>query len=72
MNVLIGMTRTNARPRKQVSGLMMMLLRPFFRYSITRDAYVLRIIGNRVGPVLQRRMAAAEAEAVPDAGSDQS
>jgi hypothetical protein len=27
------------------------LLRPLLRYSITRDAYVLRIIGRRLGPV---------------------
>ncbi|MCW2990399.1 MAG: hypothetical protein JWM73_993 [Solirubrobacterales bacterium] len=31
------------------------LARPFFRYSTTRDAYVLRVIGNQHGPVLTQR-----------------
>jgi len=30
-------------------------LRPLLRYSAGRDAYVLRGIGRRVGPVLRRR-----------------
>ena len=38
-------------------------MRPFFRYSWSRDAYVLRRIGHRRGPVL----VTAEAEA---AGAD--
>jgi hypothetical protein len=29
------------------------VLRPVFRYSETREAYVLRVIGNRRGPVLR-------------------
>ena len=29
-----------------------MLLRPLFRYSVSRNAYVLRIGGRRRGPVL--------------------
>jgi hypothetical protein len=31
------------------------LLRPFFRYSQPRRAYVLRLLGDRHGPVLVRR-----------------
>jgi hypothetical protein len=31
------------------------LLTPVFRYSIGRDAYVLRGVGNRRGPVLTVR-----------------
>ena len=31
------------------------LLAPVFRYSATRDAYVLRGIGNATGPVLVAR-----------------
>jgi hypothetical protein len=31
----------------------MVVLRPAFRYSRTRDAYVLRAIGNTRGPVLR-------------------
>jgi hypothetical protein len=29
------------------------LVRPLFRYSTSRDAYVLRFAGNRAGPVLK-------------------
>jgi hypothetical protein len=31
---------------------MMIAVSPLFRFSTSRDAYVLRMIGNRVGPVL--------------------
>jgi hypothetical protein len=31
----------------------LLLLRPLLRYSATRDAYVLRLVGRRVGPVLR-------------------
>jgi hypothetical protein len=44
--------RTRRRPRHNVSPLRMTLLRPLFRYSVTRDAYVLRVVGRRLGPVL--------------------
>ena len=30
-----------------------MLLRPLLRYSVSRDAYVLRGVGQQVGPVLR-------------------
>jgi hypothetical protein len=30
-----------------------MLLRPAFRYDCRRDAYVLRLVGGRKGPVLR-------------------
>ena len=33
----------------------MAMLRPLFRYSPTRDAYVLRLIGKSAGPVLVER-----------------
>jgi hypothetical protein len=29
------------------------LMRPLFRYSDSREAYVLRVVGNRMGPVLR-------------------
>jgi hypothetical protein len=29
----------------------LLLLRPFVRYSMGRDAFVLRLVGKRVGPV---------------------
>ena len=42
------------RPRHYVSRVTLALLRPLFRYSLSRDAYVLRLIGNLRGPVLRR------------------
>jgi hypothetical protein len=45
--------RTNQRPRRYVSSHWLTLLTPIFRYSFSRDAYVLRGLGNRVGPVLR-------------------
>jgi hypothetical protein len=44
--------RIGKRPRKYVGRVRLALLLPLFRYSTTRDAYVLRIIGGRKGPVL--------------------
>lgn len=44
--------RTAPRPRHAVSQGTAHLLSPFFRYSVGRDAYVLRVVGNRLGPVL--------------------
>jgi len=40
------------RPRRHVHTLLLMLLKPFFRFSYGRSAYVLRLIGGRYGPVL--------------------
>jgi hypothetical protein len=42
-----------ARPRHYVSPVLLVLLRPVFRYSPHRSAYVLRLIGDRHGPVLR-------------------
>ena len=39
------------RPRHHLPVLLRPLLRPFFRYSYWRDAWVLRLVGNRHGPV---------------------
>ena len=44
--------RTTPRPRRPVSPATARLLSPLFRHSIGRDAYVLRAVGNRRGPVL--------------------
>ena len=41
------------RPRRYVSPVLITTLRPLFRRSETRDAYVLRAIGNHAGPVLR-------------------
>jgi hypothetical protein len=43
--------RTSHRPRRGVTPRRLRFLRPFVRYSRSRDAFVLRIIGNRWGPV---------------------
>ena len=41
------------RPRRYVSENRLALLKPFFRYSAFRDAYVLRAAHGTVGPVLR-------------------
>jgi hypothetical protein len=55
--------RTTPRPRHTVSPVVLALLRPALRYSYTREAFVLRGIGNQRGPVLVR--------ATPDAAPEQ-
>ena len=46
--------RTTHRPRHEVPGVVVALLRPVVRYSVSRDAYILRGVGRRFGPVLRR------------------
>jgi hypothetical protein len=45
--------RTAKRPRRYVARRLLVLLSPLLRYSRSRDAYVLRVVGRRVGPVLR-------------------
>jgi hypothetical protein len=45
--------RTQQRPRRFVARHWLLVLKPVLRYSTTRDAYVLRAIGNSTGPVLR-------------------
>ncbi len=45
--------RSQQRPRRYVPGPWLFLLKPVLRYSATRDAFVLRAIGNSSGPVLR-------------------
>ncbi|HWX86603.1 MAG TPA: hypothetical protein VNX67_00350 [Solirubrobacteraceae bacterium] len=45
--------RTQQRPRRYIAGHWLSLLKPVLRYSATRDAFVLRAIGNSSGPVLR-------------------
>jgi hypothetical protein len=45
--------RTERRPRRYVSKRTLNALRPLFRYSERREAYVLRVIGSYRGPVLK-------------------
>jgi hypothetical protein len=41
------------RTRHYVASRWLALLRPFFRYSYSRDAFVLRGVGRSFGPVLR-------------------
>ena len=45
--------RTYERPRRYLPRHWLLLLKPLFRYSSSRRAYVLRLIGNKTGPVLR-------------------
>ncbi|HEY5427989.1 MAG TPA: hypothetical protein VIK04_02645 [Solirubrobacteraceae bacterium] len=42
-----------ARPRRYVSSGLLTVLRPLFRYDYARSAYVMRLVGERYGPVLR-------------------
>jgi hypothetical protein len=55
------MTRTPRR-RHYVSRSTLVLVKPLFRYSLGRDAYVLRGIGSSRGPVLRRERRRAQRE----------
>ena len=45
--------RTVRRPRKYVHRRWLVLLRPLFAYNYARNAYLLRFVGARFGPVLK-------------------
>jgi hypothetical protein len=45
--------RSASRPRRYVARPWLILFRPVLRYSVTRDAHVLRFVGRSVGPVLR-------------------
>jgi hypothetical protein len=45
--------RTVKRPRRYISGRWISAGRPLLRYSQPRDAYVLRVVGRKWGPVLR-------------------
>jgi hypothetical protein len=45
--------RTVRRPRRYIAPTWFAILRLAFRYSRSRDAFVLRGIGSTVGPVLR-------------------
>jgi hypothetical protein len=54
---------TVQRPRRYVSPVALTAMRPVLRYSSTRDAFVLRVVGSYRGPVLRReRRIAPESE----------
>ena len=46
-------TRSTARPRRYIHRFWLLLLRPLLRFSVSRDAFVLRGVGNHLGPVLR-------------------
>ena len=43
------------RTRRYVRRSVFVAVRPFFRWSYGREAWVLRLVGRRVGPVLRVR-----------------
>ncbi len=45
--------RTVRRPRRYVAQHWLTLLAPAFEYDYSRDAYILRGIGEHIGPVLR-------------------
>jgi hypothetical protein len=45
--------RTVKRPRRYVAPRLITFTRPVLRYSQPRDAYVLRVVGRKWGPVLR-------------------
>jgi hypothetical protein len=65
------MARTTPRPRRRISSRRVWTLKLLgFRYSTSRDAYVLRVIGNSHGPVyqVQRTTAATDGHDVTHSG----
>jgi len=63
--------RSVPRTRHQVSPRAVRALSPFFRQSYGRDAYVLRGVGNRWGPVLQVRQTSAQPTPSSEAEGEQ-
>jgi hypothetical protein len=45
--------RSARRPRRYAARHWLIVLRPLLRYSATRDAFVLRLVGSSFGPVLR-------------------
>jgi hypothetical protein len=52
--------RTVRRPRRYIDEQWLSLLAPAFRYSRSRDAYVIRGVGSSVGPVLRPNRRSAQ------------
>ena len=47
--------RAKPRRRRHVAPWVLRVLRPVFVYNHNRDAYILRAVGKRIGPVLRSR-----------------
>ncbi|HSZ14189.1 MAG TPA: hypothetical protein VK790_09155 [Solirubrobacteraceae bacterium] len=45
--------RTVKRPRRYIARHWLAVARPLLRYSAAREAYVLRVVGRRYGPVVR-------------------
>ena len=60
------------RPRREVSPVALGLLRPFFRRCWTRNAWILRLGGNRWGPVLVLKGRMPSVEDLPERFEDAS
>ncbi len=60
--------RSVARPRRYLARPWLVVLRPLLRYSATRDAYVLRVVGGSIGPVMRIDRRARRQQ--PFAGAD--
>jgi len=66
----LGPHRRTKRPRRQVSPATLWLLRPFFRHYLTRDAWILRVVGQRGGPVIVSRGRLPNVEDPPPRSED--
>ncbi len=60
------------RPRREVSAVTLWLLRPLFRRCWARDAWILRVVGNRRGPVLVLKGIEPKLEDLPERSSQDS
>lgn len=47
--------RQSPRTRREIPKVALVALSPLFKFSPNRDAYILRAVGRRHGPVLARR-----------------
>jgi hypothetical protein len=61
--------RATPRRRRRIRPSRARWIRPLFRYSYTRDAFVLRVVGRHVGPVFQVADRARPAAARPRAAT---
>lgn len=63
--------RSTPRPRRTLHPLAFALVRPLFRLSYERDAWVLLAIGDTYGPVIRKRepkaVSTTSAQAPPSA-----
>jgi hypothetical protein len=51
---MVKRMRSTPRPRRYLGPIAFGVSRPMFRYDYWRDAYVLRVVGDRSGPVIRR------------------